>query len=102
MDVRWLASSVCLLQYVTACSGLVTDGVPFSVTWNVPTQRCRSSFGVNVDVKSFGLTENPNNSWVGPFITIVYADFGLYPYVASNGTLVNGGIPQVRNSDRCN
>ncbi|KAK2183579.1 hypothetical protein NP493_304g05027 [Ridgeia piscesae] len=96
MDVRWFASAV-LLQYVTVCSGLVTDVVPFSVTWNVPTQRCRSLFGINVDVKSFGLTENPNNGWVGPFITIVYYNFGLYPYVDSNGTIINGGIPQAVN-----
>ncbi|KAI0213197.1 Hyaluronidase-1 [Lamellibrachia satsuma] len=77
--------------------GRVNDEVPFVVIWNAPTERCSTSFGIDVDVKSFGLTENPKHGWIGPYITILYADFGRYPFVDNNGTIVNGGIPQAVN-----
>ena len=69
---------------------------PFTVIWNVPTERC-SGLGVDLNVSRYDVMTNRHEAgWRGDVITIVYAEFGLYPYVADNGSVINGGIPQVK------
>ena len=69
---------------------------PYDIIWNAPTTDCKSRFGVNVDPTPFGIRENDQNGLIGNVITLLYVDnTGLYPYYTSNGTAVNGGLPQV-------
>ena len=73
---------------------LVFSSEKFTVVWHaVNTQLCESKFGISVNVTKYGMKENPVNGWIGPVITI--GDFGSYPYIADNGTFINGGLPQV-------
>lgn len=70
----------------------------YSVYWNTPSETCSSNYGVDVDVRHFGVKENQRNGWVGDEITIFYAkDLGLYPYITPTGQPINGGIPQLGN-----
>ena len=69
---------------------------PYDIIWNAPTIDCKSRFGVNVDPTPYGIRENDQNGLIGNVITLLYVDnTGLYPYYTSNGTAVNGGLPQV-------
>ena len=69
---------------------------PYDIIWNAPTIDCKSRFGVNVDPTPYGIRENDRNGLIGNVISLLYVDnTGLYPYYTSNGTAVNGGLPQV-------
>ena len=72
------------------------ETTPYDITWNAPTVSCKSRFGISVDPKPYSIRENDNNGLIGKVITLLYTgETGLYPYYTPNGTVVNGGIPQV-------
>ena len=63
--------------------------------WNSPTERCKERFKIDVDVHKYGIEENKHDGWTGEVITIFSrGEIGIYPYVSSDGTIINGGIPQ--------
>ncbi|KAM8864630.1 hyaluronidase-3 [Spinachia spinachia] len=68
---------------------------PFVVVWNMPTARCHKRFNVHLDLGHFDIVENRQESFQGQKMTILYRDrLGKYPYL-SQGSMVNGGIPQL-------
>ena len=67
----------------------------FIIYWNAQTQRCKKKYGVDVDVIKYGIVENSgDDGWHGDKITI-FPTLGYYPEVLSDGSVLNGGIPQV-------
>ena len=81
--------------------GLCVCSTPFNVYWNVPSERCLSEYGVPVEdlLRKYHITVNRGgDGWRGERVTIFYSNqLGLYPYIADNGTLVYGGVPQAVN-----
>ncbi|XP_075997573.1 hyaluronidase-1 [Genypterus blacodes] len=68
---------------------------PFFVVWNAPTSNCLSRYGVDLDLGTFGITQNTNQTFLGENITILYSDkLGLYPWYTSQGVPIHGGVPQ--------
>lgn len=69
--------------------------VPFLTVWNAPTANCLTRFGVDLDLGTFSIVQNENQTFLGDNITIFYAEkLGLYPHYTSQGEAVNGGVPQ--------
>ena len=80
------------------CGDFPLGDRPFVAVWNSPTAGCRVNFSVNINLKDFGILENPGQTWNGKFVTVFYnAQLGLYPYFTNEeGTHnYNGGMPQV-------
>lgn len=68
---------------------------PFIVVWNAPTESCRLRFKVDLDLSVFDIVANLNETLSGPNVTIFYhSHLGYYPYYASSGNPINGGLPQ--------
>ncbi|XP_059184773.1 hyaluronidase-1 [Centropristis striata] len=86
-----LISLVSGLQYETSSF----SQVPFLTVWNAPTANCLSQFGVDLDLGTFSIVQNQNQTFIGENITIFYADkLGLYPRYTSQAEAINGGVPQ--------
>lgn len=69
--------------------------VPFLTVWNAPTASCLSQYGVDLDLGTFSIIQNQNQTFMGENITIFYAEkLGLYPRYSSQTEAVNGGVPQ--------
>ncbi|TNN83986.1 Hyaluronidase-1 [Liparis tanakae] len=69
--------------------------VPFLTVWNAPTTNCLSKFGVDLDLGTFSIAQNKNQTFMGENITIFYSEkLGLYPRYTGQGVAVNGGVPQ--------
>lgn len=89
----------CLLMMLSMCSASVLSQplikLPFVSVWNAPTERCKSRFGVELDLSVFDIVHNPNQTFMGDNITIFYSDkLGKYPYYGLNDEPVYGGVPQ--------
>ncbi|XP_051932874.1 hyaluronidase-1 isoform X2 [Hippocampus zosterae] len=70
------------------------SNLPFSSVWNAPSAACLSQYGVDLDLGTFSIDQNQNQTFMGDDITIFYTDkLGVYPYY-SRGKAVNGGVPQ--------
>ncbi|CAK6952552.1 hyaluronidase-1-like [Scomber scombrus] len=88
------------LNVISLVSGLKTAASPFSqlpflTVWNAPTASCLSQYGVDLDLGTFSIVQNQNQTFMGENITIFYSDkLGLYPRYSSQGVAVNGGVPQ--------
>ena len=98
MDHRCRCLKFTLLYFVNfiIAKSVTLESTPYDIIWNAPTIDCKSRFGVSVDPKPYGIRENVQNGLIGNVITLLYVDnTGLYPYYTSNGTAVNGGLPQV-------
>ncbi|XP_061688849.1 hyaluronidase-1 [Syngnathoides biaculeatus] len=68
--------------------------LPFTGVWNAPSGLCLSKYNVDLDLGTFSIAQNSNQTFMGEDITIFYADkLGMYPYY-SQGKAVNGGVPQ--------
>ncbi len=68
----------------------------FEIIWNAPSGNCLPRFNVSIPVKSYKIAVNKDQLFYGREIVIFYqGTLGLYPFVSSNGTTINGGIPQV-------
>lgn len=68
---------------------------PFFTFWNAPTSNCLRLYGVDLDLGTFDITQNINQSFMGENITIFYSNkIGLYPWYTSQGQAINGGVPQ--------
>lgn len=101
---------------MSAISGTVQHSLPFRngnrkyefkmkvivyrVVWNVASERCDEEFGVAInqalDNASIEHNTLPESGWDGSTITIIpKGSMGLYPWLAENGSMINGGIPQV-------
>lgn len=66
----------------------------FSVLWNVPSILCLQH-NVVLEPENYGITINPNGDFIGDKVTIFY-DLGQFSRVDKQGTMINGGVPQVR------
>ncbi|KAL7407370.1 hypothetical protein ABVT39_007441 [Epinephelus coioides] len=86
-----LFSLVSGLQFATSSF----TQVPFLSVWNAPTASCLSQYGVDLDLGTFSIVQNQNQSFVGGNITIFYSEkLGLYPRYTSQAEAINGGVPQ--------
>ncbi|KAG8439905.1 hypothetical protein GDO86_005898 [Hymenochirus boettgeri] len=77
-------------------------GLPsFMAVWNSPTELCMDNFQIKVDVSLFHIVGNPVKTSKAQNITIFYTDrLGYYPSINEvNGTISNGGIPQMVDID---
>ncbi|XP_034441419.1 hyaluronidase-1 [Hippoglossus hippoglossus] len=104
--------SSCLPPLLLLCSllGLVSglrlktssfSQVPFLSMWNAPTQNCLSKYGVDLNLGTFDIAQNLNQTFLGDNITIFYTEkLGLYPRYSSQGEAVNGGVPQNASLDK--
>lgn len=69
--------------------------VPFLTVWNAPTASCLSQYGVDLDLGTFSIVQNQNQTFMGENITIFYAEkLGLYPRYSAKLEAINGGVPQ--------
>ncbi|XP_060073730.1 hyaluronidase-like [Ylistrum balloti] len=69
--------------------------VPFAVVWNVPSAVCQDKFKVLLNLSHYGIIQNLNQSFFGENIVLFYEPTpGLYPKYLSNGSAINGGLPQ--------
>ncbi|XP_068568324.1 hyaluronidase-1 [Cebidichthys violaceus] len=86
-----LISLVSGLQFATS----PLSQVPFLSVWNAPTASCLSQYGVDLDLGTFSIVQNENQTFMGENITIFYSEkLGLYPRYTSQAVAVNGGVPQ--------
>ncbi|XP_072329239.1 hyaluronidase-1-like isoform X2 [Scyliorhinus torazame] len=70
------------------------DNQPFMVIWNIPTGKCKTHRGVDLQLNDFNIVTNQNEVFMGGNITIFYIEqFGKYPHY-DKGHTVNGGLPQ--------
>ncbi|XP_066528038.1 hyaluronidase-2 [Hoplias malabaricus] len=68
---------------------------PFLLAWNAPTEDCVPRHAIRMPLDQFQIVASPNEGFVRQNLTIFYKDrLGLYPYYKSDGTPVNGGLPQ--------
>ncbi|XP_077459958.1 hyaluronidase-1 [Stigmatopora argus] len=68
--------------------------LPFAGVWNAPSSACLSKYGVDLDLGTFSIGQNENQTFMGDDITVFYADkLGTYPHYSQGGA-VNGGVPQ--------
>ncbi|XP_037603406.1 hyaluronidase-1 [Sebastes umbrosus] len=69
--------------------------VPFLTVWNAPTASCLSQYGVDLDLGTFSIVQNQNQTFMGENITIFYSEkLGLYPRYSAQAEAINGGVPQ--------
>ncbi|XP_070815315.1 hyaluronidase-1 [Chaetodon trifascialis] len=86
-----LISLVSGLQFATSSF----SQLPFLAVWNAPTASCLSQYGVDLDLGTFSIVQNQNQSFMGGNMTIFYAEkLGLYPRYSSQAEAINGGVPQ--------
>lgn len=88
-----------LFKLITLASGVHVESsfaqVPFLTVWNAPTASCLSQYGVDLDLGTFNIVQNQNQTFMGANITIFYAEkLGLYPRYSGQGVAINGGVPQ--------
>nr|XP_039265371.1 LOW QUALITY PROTEIN: hyaluronidase-like [Styela clava] len=68
---------------------------PFSVTWDVASEKCEEKYGISLYLDHFGIRHNTKNGWKGNVISIFYEnDLGLFPHFNDSGQPINGGLPQ--------
>ena len=72
----------------------------FKAVWNVPRDDCKTKFGVDLGLKSYGiLTNAEGTTHSGDVMTIFYNKaLGLYPFIEivdGEVTKINAGLPQV-------
>ncbi|KAM7402270.1 hypothetical protein PAMP_017524 [Pampus punctatissimus] len=88
------------LNVISLVSGLQVAAsplsqVPFLTVWNAPTASCLSQYGVDLNLGTFSIVQNQNQTFMGENITIFYSEkLGLYPKYSSQGEVFNGGVPQ--------
>lgn len=74
---------------------------PFLTVWNAPTSSCLTQHGVDLDLGTFSIVQNQNQSFMGENITIFYAEkLGLYPRYSGESVAINGGVPQNASLDQ--
>ena len=73
----------------------------FKAVWNVPRNHCKSTFGLDLNLESYGILANAEGTNLnGEAIAIFYnTQIGLYPAFEmtadGNVTKSNAGLPQV-------
>ncbi|CAJ1050570.1 hyaluronidase-1 [Xyrichtys novacula] len=93
------------INLLSLVSGLLISSSPFSQmpflsVWNAPTESCLSQYGINLDLDTFSITMNNNQTFMGDNITIFYSGkLGLYPWYTAQSKAINGGVPQNANLD---
>lgn len=69
---------------------------PLLLAWNAPTEDCAPRHGVSLPFELFHIVAYPTEGFVRQNLTIFYKDrLGLYPYYKTDGTPMNGGLPQL-------
>lgn len=92
-----------VLSFTTAlCSSSSSfSQFPFLTVWNAPTASCYSQHGVDLDLGTFSIVHNDNETFMGENITIFYeAKLGLYPSYSGQRGPINGGVPQNASLDQ--
>lgn len=95
-----------VLELISLVSGLQFETssfsqVPFLSVWNAPTASCLSQYGVDLDLGTFSIVQNQNQTFMGENITIFYSEkLGLYPRYSSQAEAINGGVPQNASLDK--
>ncbi|KAM8757565.1 hyaluronidase-1 [Acanthopagrus schlegelii] len=90
-----LVSLVSGLRFASSSSSSSFSQVPFLSVWNAPTASCLSQYGVDLDLGTFSIVQNQNQTFMGENITIFYAEkLGLYPRYSGQAVAINGGVPQ--------
>ncbi|XP_052285406.1 hyaluronidase-1-like isoform X1 [Dreissena polymorpha] len=89
---------MCVVCFILSdmCTMLQIDfeSKPFVTIWNVPSEKCLRSFGVDIDLSAFDIVVNTGGTFEGDNMVIFY-ELGLYPYIDDDGNFVNGGLPQL-------
>ncbi|KAK5934128.1 hypothetical protein CgunFtcFv8_014548 [Champsocephalus gunnari] len=90
------------LNLISLVSGLqFATEEPFLTVWNAPTASCLSQYGIDLDLGTFSIVQNQNQTFIGGNITIFYAEkLGLYPRYNGNAEAINGGVPQNASLDK--
>lgn len=86
------------VSYICKCEDSDVRDRPFVAIWNAPTGGCSVNYSIDINLRDFGILENPKQTWDGKYVTVFYnAQLGLYPYFTDpEGTnSYNGGMPQV-------
>ncbi|MCJ8744178.1 hypothetical protein PDJAM_G00115440 [Pangasius djambal] len=69
---------------------------PLLLVWNAPTEDCTPRHRVSFPFELFQIVAYPTEGFVRQNLTIFYKDrLGLYPYYETDGSPVNGGLPQL-------
>jgi len=69
---------------------------PFVSIWNAPTRVCTEQYGVELDLSDFDIVANKGDTFIGDEVTVFYEGrLGLYPWIRTDGSYENGGLPQV-------
>lgn len=86
------------VSYICKCEDSDVRDRPFVAIWNAPTGGCSVNYSIDINLRDFGILENPKQTWDGKYVTVFYnAQLGLYPYFTDpEGTnSYNGGMPQL-------
>ncbi len=73
---------------------------PFEVFWNTG-ETCEERYNITFDMAQYGAIVNTapwRQAFRGEKIFLAGTEMGLFPTIKSDGTNVNGGIPQVSNT----
>lgn len=93
-DVLLVLNAISLVSGLHIAASPLSQ-LPFLTVWNAPTASCLSQYGVDLDLGTFSIVQNQNQTFMGENITIFYSEkLGLYPRYSSHGEAVNGGVPQ--------
>ncbi|CAK9304945.1 unnamed protein product [Gordionus sp. m RMFG-2023] len=84
------------------CLPQFSENKIFRIIWNSPTQICKDTFDISLNLHKYGIEANPEDRWFGSLINIFYdTKFGEWPMILPVGghseKMINGGIPQRAN-----
>ncbi|KAM9410492.1 hyaluronidase-2 [Pholidichthys leucotaenia] len=90
-----LRDSLCALELKPTRWPLYSSK-PLLLAWNAPTEDCAPRHNIHFQLDLFQIVASPSEGFVRQNLTVFYKDrLGLYPYFDTDGTAVNGGLPQV-------
>jgi hypothetical protein len=72
-----------------------TDTAIFDVVWNSDLSQHCQSINKTLPLEQNGVRTNDNQSWFGSTIATLYNAGAAMPSARANGSLINGGIPQL-------
>ncbi|KAJ6656205.1 hypothetical protein lerEdw1_004036 [Lerista edwardsae] len=95
--IQYLALTAFIVDgYIMKSAPLpMLPGNPFITFWNAPTEPCKRRYKVDLQLATYGIVANPNETLSGSTVTIFYHNrMGIYPHVDEQGNIHHGGIPQ--------
>ncbi|XP_061197624.1 hyaluronidase-1-like [Saccostrea echinata] len=83
------------ISFLFFVSKLTEENQKFTVVWNVPSEICYKKYNIDLNLSNFRIITNKDTSFRGEEIVLFYEPLpGLYPKYFTNGSALNGGIPQ--------